>query len=120
MQRSPLGRGLLGGTPRAPRRMAAPLLVAAVTLPALSGCSGSVKTIVDGDPVIRVVRRDAIPSIDRPRMLSVGDASQRMRDDEPVLGVVRDGAARAYPLWYLESHEIVNDTLGDLPIAATW
>jgi len=119
VQRSPLGRGLPGGTPRAPRRRAASLLVAAVTLPALSGCSGSVKTIVDGDPVIRVLRRDAIPSIDRPRMLSVADAS-RMRDDEPVLGVVRDGAARAYPLWYLDSHEIVNDTLGDLPIAATW
>jgi hypothetical protein len=34
---------------------------------------------------------------------------------------VFDGTvAKAYSLWQLDHHEIVNDTLGDVPIATTW
>ena len=43
-----------------------------------------------------------------------------MSDDEPVLGVVVGRDARAYSLWHLDRHEIVNDTIGKLPIAVTW
>lgn len=43
-----------------------------------------------------------------------------MRDDEPVIGVVVDGVARAYSTWFLDHHEIVNDTFGDEPVAVTW
>lgn len=40
--------------------------------------------------------------------------------DEPVLGVRRGTVARAYSLWQLNHHEIVNDQVGDLPLAITW
>lgn len=43
-----------------------------------------------------------------------------MRDDEPVLGVTDGRVAKCYSTWLLERHEIVNDWLGDVPIAAEW
>ena len=39
---------------------------------------------------------------------------------EPVIGVFDGEQARAYPTWVLDGHEIVNDRLSQLPIAATW
>lgn len=72
-----------------------------------------------GSPLYKVLERDAIPAIDEPRFVPAAAASF-MKEDEPILGV-RDGqAAKAYSLWLLDHHEIVNDTLGDRPIAATW
>ena len=44
-----------------------------------------------------------------------------MLPDEPVLGVVgQDGTAVAYSAWQLDGHEIVNDVVDGVPIAATW
>jgi hypothetical protein len=37
-----------------------------------------------------------------------------------VVGVVIDGAARAYPLYLLNGHEIIEDTLNGVPIAVTY
>lgn len=76
--------------------------------------------IIDGEPVITVLRKDAIPAIDRPEFTSVQEADPYFRDDEPVLGVRRGKVARAYSLWQLNHHEIVNDQVGDLPLAITW
>ncbi len=39
---------------------------------------------------------------------------------ERVVGVYLNGAARAYPVRALAWHEVVNDTLGDVPIAVTY
>jgi len=84
------------------------------------GCAGSADAVIEGDPIIRVLRKNAIRSIDRPRMITSAEAADLLVDHEPVLGVQDGERARAYPLWYLDAHEIVNDTLGDVPIAATW
>ena len=43
----------------------------------------------------------------------------RLEDDEPVIGVARDGDARAYPLRVLRFHEVVNDEF-DLPVIVTY
>lgn len=85
-----------------------------------AGCAGSVDALVDGDPIIRVLRKNAIRSIDRPQMVPVAEVDDELVDHEPILGVHDGQRARAYPLWYLDAHEIVNDMLGDVPIAATW
>ena len=37
-----------------------------------------------------------------------------------VVGVGVEGVFRAYPLYVLKNHQIVNDRLGDVPIAASW
>ena len=68
-----------------------------------------------------VVPKDGIPAIDEPVFVSAADASSFMKDDETVLGVVgKDGTAKCYSAWQLDSHEIVNDTLDGTAIAATW
>ena len=85
-----------------------------------AGCVGSAEAVVEGDPILRVLRKNAIRSIDRPQMITAAEAADLLVDHEPVLGVHDGERARAYPLWYLDAHEIVNDRLGDVPIAATW
>jgi len=69
--------------------------------------------------------RDYIPAIVDPafgpdwRGLDAGDRAPTLPGDAPVLGVERDGRARAYPLRVLNHHEVVNDTFAG-PIAVTY
>lgn len=70
--------------------------------------------IVSGGPP-----RDGIPPIDDPRFEPLS-AAGRLADTEPVVGVVVGGDARAYPLRVLMWHEIVNDTVGGVPVAVTF
>ena len=79
-----------------------------------------VEFVAGGDRVFRVVPPDAIEAIDRPDMIPAIEAAGLMREDEPVVGVFDGDHARAYPTWFLDSHEVINDLLGDTPIAATW
>ncbi len=74
---------------------------------------------IDGDRVWSLAKPDAIPSIDEPEFVRAADADF-MDDEELVLGIVGEGVAKAYSLWHLDRHEIVNDRLGKTPIAATW
>lgn len=62
--------------------------------------------------------RDGIPSIDRPAFVPAAEAA--LPDNEPVIGLVLDGDARAYPLRILIWHEIVNDVVGGVPVAVTY
>lgn len=76
-------------------------------------------TELEGDKVYNLIQPDRIPAIDEPRMVPA-DEADFMAADELVLGVMRGGLARAYSLWHLDRHEIVNDWLGREPIAASW
>ena len=62
---------------------------------------------------------DGIPSIDRPRFLRPEDVGF-LADQEPVLALEVDGDARAYPVQIMIWHEIVNDTVGGVPLAVTY
>jgi Protein of unknown function (DUF3179) len=64
--------------------------------------------------------REGIPAVDRPRLTTVRGAGRWLDPREPVIEVVAGGVARAYPLQILIWHEIVNDTLGGLPIVVTY
>lgn len=64
--------------------------------------------------------RDGIPAIDDPRFLKAS-AERRVADREPVITIEIAGATpRAYPLRYLTWHEIVNDSVGGVPVAVTF
>lgn len=76
--------------------------------------------VFDGDPMHAVLPPDAIPAINDPQFVTGNQADRQMQADEPVLGLVIDGDARAYSLWQLDAHEIVNDTVGGRALAATW
>lgn len=76
-------------------------------------------TVIDGDPVMRGLPKDAIPAIDSPVFVPAVEASF-MDDNEFVIGVTNGSVAKAYSTWLLNSHEIVNDSLGAASIAVTW
>lgn len=71
--------------------------------------------IRDGGPP-----KDGIPALTDPDFIPVGQET-RLADREPVITVELAGQTpRAYPIRYLLWHEIVNDTVGDVPIAVTF
>jgi len=51
---------------------------------------------------------------------SVAAEDSPLDDDDLVLGVVLDGRAMAYPIRYLALHEVIDDQVGDTPLASTW
>jgi len=64
--------------------------------------------------------KDGIPALSAPSFTALADET-RLTPTEAVIAVpVAGGATRAYPLRYLMWHEIVNDDLGDLPVAVTY
>ncbi len=73
-----------------------------------------VDQIVSGGPA-----KDGIPAIDQPRFVQVADADF-LQPDDMVLGLTRQGLARAYPLRILNWHEVVNDQLGSEAITITY
>ena len=64
--------------------------------------------------------KDGIPALDKPRFDSAAMASSWLDPREPVIALEVGGRARAYPLSILIWHEIVNDRLGDAPVAVTF
>lgn len=64
-------------------------------------------------------RRDCIPAIDSPRFLPAAKASL-VDDDDLVMALVRGTTARAYPVFILNFHEVVNDSIDGEPIAITY
>ena len=63
--------------------------------------------------------KDGIPSIDAPKFVPVAEVTD-LGPQEPVIGLVIDGDARAYPLRILTWHEIANDVVGGVPVAVTY
>lgn len=64
--------------------------------------------------------KDGIPSLSDPDFLQVAQ-EQRIGPREPVITVEIEGQTpRAYPIRYLTWHEIVNDVIGDTPVAVTF
>jgi hypothetical protein len=70
--------------------------------------------IISGGPP-----KDGIPSIDNPKFVSVASSAD-LKPREPVIGLEIGGEAKAYPLRILVWHEIVNDTVGGVPVVVTY
>lgn len=64
--------------------------------------------------------KDGIPSIDEPKFISVSEANEWLKDNEPGVAVSIDGVSRFYPYQILVWHEIVNDTVKDTKILVTY
>ncbi len=63
--------------------------------------------------------KDGIPALTNPQVTPVADANH-VDATARVIGVTIDGESRAYPIRILEYHEVINDQLGDTPIAVTY
>ena len=66
------------------------------------------------------VPRDGIPPLDNPNFTTVAAADQWLAPQEPVIAFALNADAKAYPLQILTWHEIVNDTVGGVPVVATF
>jgi hypothetical protein len=63
---------------------------------------------------------DGIPPIDDPVFLEVVGNLELLPANEPVVAVEINGDARAYPVRAMVWHEIVNDTVGGVPVTVTY
>ena len=64
--------------------------------------------------------KDGIPAIDDPTFVAVAD-KPNLFAREPVIALEIEGEIpRAYPIRYLTWHEIVNDEVGEIPVAVTF
>ena len=79
-----------------------------------SRSSVSFDEIMSGGPP-----KDGIPSIDDPVFAPAVEVED-LADTEPVMSFFVGDDQRAYPLQILIWHEIVNDTVGGIPIAVTF
>ena len=70
------------------------------------------------DAIRTLLPFDAIPAITDPQFVSANDA--KLDADVPVIGVNFNDESRAYSLYLLNGHEIVNDVVGGQNIATTW
>ena len=80
-----------------------------------SRSSVSIEEILSGGPP-----KDGIPAIDHPYFINQKEADTWLDLREPVIVLEINHQARAYPLQILIYHEIVNDTVGGLPVAITF
>lgn len=71
--------------------------------------------IISGGPP-----KDGIPAVDAPQAESIAQASEWLTDQDPVIVFTHNGQSRAYPQAILIWHEIVNDTVGGLPVSVTF
>lgn len=63
--------------------------------------------------------KDGIPALSKPEFITISDVKY-LKPDDRVISVVTGKETRAYPLKILNYHEIVNDRIGDTPIAVTY
>ena len=64
--------------------------------------------------------KDGIPPIDQPQFITVEEADEWIEPVEPVIQVSINKEVKAYPLQILTWHEIVNDTVGGIPVVVTF
>ncbi len=74
--------------------------------------------MMKSSPVDR--RKTASRLIDTPGFVSVEEADAWLADVEPVILIEAGGVAKAYPIQILMWHEIVNDTVGGVPLSITF
>ena len=75
---------------------------------------------IDLTEIVRVIPPDAIPAIRSPLFVSLPAGNEWLDDLEPVIALEVNGDARAYPLQILMWHEIVIDSIGEVPMIVTF
>ena len=74
---------------------------------------------IDRQSIFEGEGEDDIPAIDQPQF-TIASQVDFLADTSIVLGIHHNGIVRAYPLDILHWHEVVNDMIGETPIAITY
>ena len=80
------------------------------SVPNANLCWAGTDILQEKDEIQYVLPRDAIPAIKNPEFVPAEEAG--LDDNEPVVGITINGESRAYSVYLLNHHEIVNDKLG--------
>ncbi len=89
--------------------------------PAHGNGSNQGRTATGGEPfhgLIQYRAKDAKEAIVDPVLLDPSDAI--VAAGTKVIGAFVNGEARAYPLFILNNHQVVNDQVGGTPLCASW
>jgi hypothetical protein len=73
-----------------------------------------------GLPIVPWGKRDHFPVIRNPRYVNAREGDRLLAVDEPILGLVQGGEARAYSTNQLNEHEMVLDTVAGVPLLITY
>jgi hypothetical protein len=63
--------------------------------------------------------KDGIPAILNPKFVRSGEA-EFLKSDNQVIGVKAGDEVKAYPIKILNWHEVVNDTISEIPVVVTF
>jgi len=71
---------------------------------------------------IQKLPRDTFPVFNNPDCVDAASAEQKgfVHNQDPVIGLVINGEAKAYPVRTMGIHELGNDIVGGVPVAVTW
>ncbi len=75
--------------------------------------------LIPKNEVVGATEKDAIPSIDEPKFVSVSEAAW-LNDNDWVLLLRHGDELRVYPYRILDWHEVVNDEVGGDPVCVTF
>jgi len=100
------------------------LMACALTLVVAVGAHAkrpkSKKTMIQGHMMYTLLRPGDIPAIFEPQFIPVAKAADLYHRDEPLIAVADGDAAKAYSIWHLDQHEVVNDYINGNAITTTW
>ncbi len=78
------------------------------------------KMLIEGDTMYTLMEPGDIPAIFDPELSPLQPGAGEFDPDEPLLVISVGQDVRAYSTWHLDHHEVVNDRIGDTPLAVTW
>lgn len=78
------------------------------------------KSLVMGDTLYTLLKPNDIPAIFDPEFISIDEAKATYYDNEPLIVVADGSEAKAYSIWHLDQHEVVNDYINGTAITVTW
>lgn len=76
----------------------------------------------DGHLILTTPQAVSIEEVDRQNdeLRTKGRWGRIVVNDDEVIGVAVNGQARAYPIRYLQWHDLINDVLGEVPIGVSY
>ncbi len=78
------------------------------------------KTEIMGHTMYTLLKPGDIPAIFDPQFISIKEAESLYYDNEPLIVVADGNKAKAYSIWHLDQHEVVNDYINGKAITVTW
>lgn len=72
------------------------------------------------DRIVRGRPRDFFPVLNMPKHVAADQTAESMADQELILGINLAGEPRAYPINFLEYHDMLMDKVAGTPILVTW